>query len=168
MRPTLLAFVNISVAAMATLAGIVAVVEGARDPIGTYRLVTVDGSRLPVVWQQVDHPEGGLVSLSFVSGSAEVARDGTITVLVTTAITGPGTPGESMTDTVRGTWRRGPEGRLEIRFADGRRAAWPDADAYRSLTIRAMRIDLDGERRPITMVLVRECVLAISGPPRCA
>jgi hypothetical protein len=155
-------------AAWCATAALVAVIAGAPGPVGTYRLATVNGSRVPMVWHQVDHPEGGLLSLTWISGTAEVAREGPVTVVLTSSITGPGATGDLLADTLRGSWSRSRGGRLEIRFQDGRRAEWPGTDGFRSLTIRAVRPDLDGERRPITMVLVRECAPTASGPPRCS
>lgn len=129
---------------------------GSADPAGTYRLTTVNGARVPMVWDQVELPAGGALQFTWLAGHAVATREGSLTLVLSSAITGPGAPGRPVSDTVRGAWSRDSRGHVEIRFDDGRRARWSNADGYRSLTIRASRTDLDGERRPVTLVMVRE------------
>jgi hypothetical protein len=113
---------------------LVIAVAGARavdttDPSGRFRLTTVDGSRVPMLWDQAELPAGGVLRLSWVDGTAQVARDGSLTLVLWSRISGPGAPGLPVADTARGEWYRDAQGRVEVRFADGRRFRWPDTTA---------------------------------------
>jgi hypothetical protein len=127
----------------------------ANDPAGTYQLATVDGVRAPMVWHAVELHEGGQLQLSWTSGHVDVRRNGTFTLVVVRRITGPALNGTPMVDSLTGTWRRLARSRAELRLAGGKRVSWDDLDGFRSLSIRLLRTDLDGERRPATLVFVR-------------
>lgn len=125
-------------------------------PAGRFRLATVDGVRVPMVWHAVDLHEGGQLLLSWQSGTAHVRTDGTFAITLVRAISGPAVPGSPVTDSLTGLWRWTAGNRVELRFADGRRTSWEGLDGFRSLTIRVAHADLDGERRTATMVLVHD------------
>jgi hypothetical protein len=139
------------------IAGLAAVfgVATSGGPVGSYRLATVDGVRAPMVWHAVDLHEGGQLQLSWTTGRVDVRRDGTFTLVVERRITGPALRGSPMVDSLSGTWRRIAWTRAELRLADGKRVSWDDLDGFRSLSIRLLRPDLDGERRAATLVFIR-------------
>jgi len=128
----------------------------AAPPVGTYRLTTVDGQQVPMVWRRAELPDGGGVQLHWVAGGAKLKRNGRFVVTLTSLRTGVGLAGTTETLTIRGTWRVLSASRVQLRFADGRIGVWRSGEGFSRLTIEALCQDLEGQARVATMMLVRD------------
>ena len=140
---------------LALLAALTALDPSGATPVGAYRLATVDGQKVPMLWRHAEHPEGGDVALHWIAGSAEIRSDGRFVVALTSLKTGPGLIGTPETLSFRGRWRVLSGFRIELRFDDGRVGIWGPGHGYARLTIKARCQDLEGQYRDATMVLVR-------------
>jgi hypothetical protein len=131
-------------------------VPPASTPVGRFRLATVDGVRVPMVWRQGEDSEGGAVQLHWVSGRAEFRKNGSFDLAVTALRSGAGLAGEPENTTMRGTWRVMPGFRIELRFPDGRTTTWGPSGRFATLTLQARYPDLEGRLSLATLVMVRE------------
>ncbi|HEX7024477.1 MAG TPA: hypothetical protein VF187_06640 [Gemmatimonadales bacterium] len=129
--------------------------QRAATPVGDYRLATVDGVRVPMIWRQLEQEDQGAIQLHWISGGAEVRRDGTFAVSLTMMRSGKGFSGTPEAVIQRGTWRILSGFRVELRFSDGRVAVWDAAEGFARLVLTVRSPDLDGQYRIATMVLVR-------------
>ncbi|NOT07709.1 MAG: hypothetical protein HOP28_05805 [Gemmatimonadales bacterium] len=129
---------------------------GAVSPVGLFRLTTVDGVRVPMVWRQEDGGEGRLVQLHWIAGRAEVRRDGTCQISLTAIRIGHGLTGTPETTTVHGTWRLLPGFKVEFRFAGQPQVSSGPWAPFSQLVVRGKYPDLEGQHQSVTMVLVRD------------
>ena len=128
----------------------------ASTPVGRFRLASVDGVRVPMIWRQGEDSEGVAAELHWISGRAEFRKDGSFEVSVTALRSGTGLPGQPESNTTRGTWRVTPGFRIELRFADGHTTRWGPSGRFATLTLRTPYPDLEGTLTVATMVMVRE------------
>jgi hypothetical protein len=126
------------------------------SPIGNYRLDTVDGIRVPMVWQEAALQEGGSIRLHWIAGRAEFRRDGRFEIGLTAMRTGVGLVGRPEPITIKGVWRTVLHFRIELRFANGERSYWEPSEHFSRLTLKSKYPDLYGVTRGATMVMVRE------------
>lgn len=130
--------------------------RAAASPVGNYRLATVDGIRVPMVWQEAALQDGGSISLHWIAGRAEFRRDGHFVIGLTAMRTGIGLVGKPEPITIKGVWRTVLNFRIELRFSNGSRSYWSPTDHFSRLTLKSKYPDLYGNTRSATMVLVRE------------
>ena len=135
---------------------LVLAVPSASTPVGRFRLASVDGVRVPMMWRQGEDPEGGAVQLHWVSGHAEFRKDGGFEVAVTALRSGPGLSGEPERTTLRGKWRVLPGFRIALRFTDGNTSTWGPSGRFATLTLQARYADLEGRLTMVTLLMVRE------------
>lgn len=128
----------------------------ASTPVGRFRLASVDGVRVPMIWRQRDDAEGGAVQLHWISGRAEFRKDGSFEVSLTAMRSGAGLAGQPEATATRGTWRVTPGFRIELRFADGHTTIWGPGGRFATLTLRTRYPDLEGKLAVAMMLLVRE------------
>jgi hypothetical protein len=128
---------------------------GPASPVGAYRLGTVDGVRVPMVWRESPAGEGSPVQLLWLSGRAEIRADGSFDLSLTSMRTGFGLPGTPETTTLRGTWHRLPGLRIDFRFDGGHHDSASPGARFSQLTLRVRYPDLEGQPHSATMVLTR-------------
>lgn len=136
--------------------GSLALWPGVSNPVGRFRLMSVDGERVPMEWQELERDEGGSLRLYWVAGHAEVRKDGRFVLALSALRSGLGFPGRPETVEIAGTWRPVPGDRIELRFADGSRTTWDGREGFVRLVVRATCTDLEGRKRVATLVLVRD------------
>ena len=133
-----------------------AAAKAAPTPVGNFRLDTVDGVKVPMVWQDAAMPEGGSIRFHWIAGRAEFRKDGRFQITLTAMRTGLGLTGTPEPITLAGIWRVVLNFRIELRFTDGRKTYWDPVEHFSRLTLKTSYPDLYGQHRAATMVLVRD------------
>jgi hypothetical protein len=126
------------------------------SPVGRFRLTTVDGVRVPMVWRQGDAGEGGAIQLHWISGQAVVRRDGSFELTLIAMRSGRGLSGSPEPVVQRGRWRLLAGPRFELSFDRGWTVQWGITGGFAQMTLQIRYPDLEGQARLATLVLVRE------------
>ena len=90
-----------------------------RSPVGVFTLATVNGERVPMLWDQMDLAGGGTLKAYWNGGSIQFRSDSTYTAIYRHSLTGPRLPGTIQEDRYEGTWRLASGARIELRLKTG-------------------------------------------------
>jgi hypothetical protein len=128
-----------------------------RSPVGTFTLATVNGSSVPMLWDEMQLWSGGPTLRAYWNGgSIQFRADSTYTVVYRHSLTGPNLPGNVLQDTYTGTWRLAPGAQIELRPSGGGVQLWQTTDLIYSLTRTSSAPNLDGGEDEVIFVFVRD------------
>lgn len=131
--------------------------EALRSPVGTFTLATVNGEKVPMLWDEMEAWKGGPMLRAFWNGGTiQIRADSTFTMTLRHSMTGPNLPGNIQQDTHSGTWRLAPGAWIELRRSDGGVAKLQTTDLIYSLTRTVMVPTLAGGEEQVIFVFVRD------------
>jgi hypothetical protein len=129
--------------------------DALKSPVGTFNLATVNGTKVPMEWHQIEISKGFYFRSYWVGGKIEFRPDSTFAVTFQHKLTGPGLPGTVKSDGYSGTWRMAAGAKIEIRPATGGVGYWETTEQIFSVTVRSSAPDLDGKPEQVVFVFVR-------------
>ena len=129
--------------------------EALKSPVGTFALATVNGTKVPMQWHQIEISKGLYLRSYWVGGKVEFRSDSTFSITYQHKLTGPGLPGTVKSDGFSGKWRMAPGAKIEIRPTTGGVAYCETTDQIFTVTIRSSAPDLEGKTEPVIFVFVR-------------
>jgi len=128
-----------------------------RSPVGTFTLSTVNGTTVPMLWDQMELWKGGpMLKAYWNGGSVQFRPDSTFTVVFRHSITGPNLPGNVQQDTHTGTWRLMPDARIELRPTGGGVQYWLTTDLIYTVTHTASVPSINGKDETVVFVFLRQ------------
>jgi len=128
-----------------------------RSPVGTFTLATVNGTQVPMVWDQMELWSGGPVLRAYWNGgSIRFRADSTYTISYRHSITGPNLPGGVQEDSATGTWRLVAGAQIALHQSGGGVQLWQTTDLIYSVTRTASVPALDGGSEQVVFVFVRD------------
>lgn len=125
------------------------------SPVGSFSLGTVNGTQVPMLWDEMDVSIGMLRSY-WTGGKVVFRPDSTFTVTFRHKITGPGLPGNEQADSWSGNWRLLGGGQIEMKKTGGGVKIWLTTDQIYTLTVNSSAPGLNGQDEPIVFVFVRD------------
>lgn len=131
--------------------------EAYRSPVGTFTLATVNGSKVPMLWDQTELWKGGPVLKAYWNGgSIRFRSDSSFTVVYRHTLTGPNLPGNVQQDTYDGTWRLTQGAKIELRQKSGGVQYWQTTDLIYSVTRTTFVPRIGGGEEQVVFVFVRD------------
>lgn len=128
-----------------------------RSPVGTFTLATVNGTPVPMLWDEMELWSGGPTLRAYWNGgSIQFRADSTYTVTYRHSLTGPNLPGNVQQDTYNGTWRLAPGAQIELQPNGGSVQHWQTTDLINSVTKTSSVPNLDGGLDQVVFVFVRD------------
>jgi hypothetical protein len=125
------------------------------SPVGTFNLATVNGTKVPMQWHQIEISKGLYLRSYWVGGKIEFKPDSTFSVTFQHKLTGPGLPGTVKSDGYKGTWRMTPGAKIEIRPTTGGVGYWETTEKIFTVTVRSSAPDLEGKTEQVVFIFVR-------------
>lgn len=131
--------------------------EAYRSPVGTFTLATVNGTKVPMLWDEMDLGMGGAKLRAFWNGgSIRFRSDSTYAAIYRHSLTGPNLPGTIQEDRYEGTWRLAPGAKIELRPKSGGVQHWQTTDAIFSVTQTSTVPSISGVPEQVVFVFVRD------------
>lgn len=129
--------------------------EASRSPVGTFTMTTVNGKKVPMLWDEMALAGGGMLRAYWNGGSIQIRSDSSYVAIFRHTLTGPGLPGNVQQDRYEGTWRLMPGARLELRPKNGGIQYWQTNDRVSSITRSVEVPSIDGGDEEVVFVFVR-------------
>jgi hypothetical protein len=127
-----------------------------RSPVGTFTLATVNGSAVPMLWDEMELWDGGPILRAYWNGgSIQFRADSTYTVVYRHSITGPNLPGNIQEDTGHGSWRLAPGAKVELHPSGGGVQYLLTTDLIYSVTATSSVPNMNGGMDELIFVFVR-------------
>ena len=130
--------------------------EASRSPVGVFTLATVNGQRVPMLWDQMDLAGGGTLRAYWNGGSFQFRSDSTYTALYRHTLTGPRLPGTVQEDRYDGTWRVASGARIALRLKNGGVMYLQATDPVDSVTQTSSVPSLNGGEERVVFVFTRK------------
>jgi len=129
--------------------------EASRSPVGLFTLSTVNGAKLPMLWDQMELAGGGTLRAYWNGGSIQFRSDSTYTAIYRHSLTGPRLPGTVQEDRYDGTWRLVSGSRVELRRTGGGVMYLQASDPIRSIRQTSTVPSMNGGEERVVFVFVR-------------
>ena len=130
--------------------------DALKSPVGTFNLATVNSTKVPMQWHQIEISKGLYLRSYWVGGKIEFRPDSTFTITFQHKLTGPGLSGTVKSDGYSGTWRMAAGAKIEIRPTTGGGVGyWETTEQIFTVTVRSSAPDLDGKPEKVVFVFAR-------------
>jgi hypothetical protein len=129
--------------------------DALKSPVGTFDLATVNGTKVPMQWHQIEISKGFYLRSYWVGGKIEFKPDSTFAITFQHKLTGPGLPGTVKSNGYSGTWRMTAGAKIEVRPTTGGVGYWETTDQIFTVTVRSSAPDLEGKPEQVVFVFVR-------------
>jgi hypothetical protein len=130
--------------------------EADRSPVGIFTLTTVNGEKVPMLWDQMDLAGGGVLRAYWNGGSIQFRSDSTYTAIYRHSLTGPRLSGTIQEDRYDGTWRLASGTRIELRLKTGGVMYLQTTDPISSVTQTSSAPSMNGGEEQVVFVFVRK------------